>query len=822
MPCPRPQNCRAARLFGTLVAICALLVTSAGAAAAAGTPAATGTDRHPVVLISPTGLRWDDLGTLTTPALWSLSREGSVGNNVVRSVRSFTCPAGGWLAVSSGGRAEDLPAEDGTCRTLRDPLAGGPVPGWDDYLAASDASSYDSRLGLLGDTVRDAGVTATGIGPGAAIALADSDGAVVGTHLRRPADAGDLATAVAGALAESDLLVVDAGTVRDPGHMTRDRTPAESETPGAELPVDGETAPALTGPDVVTEPTRGQQVQAVDDRVGAVLAGIRHAGVDATVLVVSLSDSGRRPQLQLAVATGPNADGSGTYGESLLGSSSTRQDGYLQTTDVTPTLLSALGIRDSAPRGALSGSILTTSDGPTQAGARVRDLVDDNRHAQATRPLIGPFYILWVVLNLFLYGLVTVGLNLRARTWWTGVLDRWWPRHAPRAVPSTASSPEHAGALRDAAAQPERWLRGLQIGAVAVAAIPVSTFLANAVPWWRAHPASYALTAVVVGWVAVITALALLPRWRRWLLGPLSTVATITAVVLATDVITGAHLALDSLMGPQALVAGRFYGFGNPAFALFAAATILLAFALTNPLLARGRRALTVGLVLGIGVVATAINGLPGVGADFGGPPALVPGFAVMALLAAGVRLTWRRILLVLLAGAVTVTSFAVADWMRPPDSRSHLGRFVETVLDGGIGTVVWRKLQQNLAILFGSEQTLLALGGVLLVVVLLGRPMRSVVGAPDGGPYAWLSSGAPLRRLATDAPMLLPGLTGLAVTLGIGFAVNDSGVVIPATGIALAVPLLVTACAGWLLEVRRSAGVDPLLSEAVPDDAGR
>jgi hypothetical protein len=251
------------------------------------------------------------------------------------------------------------------------------------------------------------------------------------------------------------------------------------------------------------------------------------------------------------------------------------------------------------------------------------------------------------------------------------------------------------------------------------------------------------------------------------------------------DVATGARLALDSMMGPGALVAGRFYGFGNPGFAMFATAMILATVAITNPLLERGRRGLAVTVIAVMGVLATVIDGAPSIGADFGGPPAVVG---------------------VLLAGAVTVIGIAVLDWLRPADERSHLGRFIETVLDGGLVTVVLRKAQANLNNLIGSEQTLLAIGGLLLVVVLLGRPARSAVGAPDGGPYAWLSAGAPLRRLGTDAPMLMPGLTALGVTLAVGFAMNDSGIVIPATGVGLAVPLLIAACATWMLLLQPAA----------------
>lgn len=778
------------RLRTTLVALLAVLLTAGlalPAAASTGEPttgddstAATSSDSgtgQPVVLVGVTGLRWDDVATLTTPALWGLSRTGAVGNNVVRSVRSFTCPSAGWLAVSAGARSDDLTVADGTCRTLRDPLPDSEVPGWEDYAAAADASGYESRLGLLGDLLAETGTTATGIGPGAAIALAGSDGMPTGTHMRTPNSTAALEDAVAGALDESDLLVVDAGNVRDPGYQTHGRSSSDGQAG-----VEDTDLPDLSGTDVVIEPSRAEQVQAFENQLAAVLTGVRRSARDATVLVVSLADSSRRAHLQLAVATGTTVQGTGEYAGGLIGSSSTRQPGLLQTTDLTPTLLTALGIRGDAPTGALVGAVVERQGDDRTATARVGGLIDQNRQAQAAKPLVAPFYLLWVGLNLALYIAVTLGLNSRVRQWVIRLLNRRWPKR------------------RRLGGNPARVLTWLRVAAVAVAAVPVSTFLANLLPWWRAGSPGWALTGAVALNMAAITCVALLPRWRSSFLGPLGVVAGITAGVLTVDVATGARLAMDSMMGPGSLVAGRFYGFGNPGFALFATAMALTAVALANPLLQRGRRWAAAGVVAAIGLVATVVDGMPSIGADFGGPPALVPGFAIMALLVAGVRLNWRRVLALVAAGAVTVIGIALLDWLRPPDERTHLGRFIETVLDGGLWTVLVRKAQANLGILFGSEQTLLAIGGLVVVVLLLGWPARSVVDAPDGGPYAWLSAGAPLRRLATDAPLLMPGLAGLGTTLLLGFALNDSGVVVPATGIGLAVPLLVAACATWML----------------------
>jgi hypothetical protein len=802
-------------MVGVLAAVAGLLalltLPASPAVATTGTAASAGT-RSPVVLVGVTGLRWDDLGSLTTPALWSLSREGAVGTTVVRSVRPSSCPADGWLAVSAGTRAADLPADDGTCRRLHDPVQGSAVPGWADYLESAATGSFSAHVGLLGDALAAGGAQVTGIGPGAAIALADATGTAVGEHVRLPSDATELMRLVRESLTTSDLVVIDAGSVRDPGYTTRDRVPTDAADAGAPVVVgpDGEDLTSdLDAAIAVMEPTRSEQAQAIDARVRAIVAAIGTSRTDPTVLIVSLADSGRSPQLQLAVASGPVAEGDGgAYSGALLGSRSTRQPGYLQATDVTPTLLSALGLRDKALQGALIGSPVTTVAGPPVASARVAALVDANRHAQAARPLIRSFYLTLVGINLLLYLLVTIGLNGRVLDWWSRVLDDRWPGQGRRVVAALS--------------RPRTVLRPLRALGVAVAAIPVSTFLANITPWWRASTPSYAVAATIGGWVLVITAVALLPPWRDAVLAPLGIVSAVTAVVMSVDIAAGARLQLSSLMGPQPLVAGRFYGFNNTAFTLVAAASILLAVALANPLVARGRRGLAAGVVVLIGVVTTALDGLPSIGADFGGPPALVPGFAILALLTAGIRLNWWRTLGVLAAGAVTVTAFAVVDWLRPADSRTHLGRFVATVLDGGAWQVVERKLAQNVKILVGSELTLLAVAGLVLVVLVLGRPLRTAVVAPDGGSYGWLSARAPLKRLGTDAPMLRPGLIALAVTMAIGFVLNDSGILIPAIGVALVVPLLASVSANWLIHLRPSPDGGPVTGPAPSAVGGR
>ena len=752
---------------------------------------------HKVVLVGVAGLRLDDVDPRTTPTLWALTQDGSVGSVVVRSVRTAACPADGWLAVSAGARAGDLYG-DGTCRTLEVPAASATVPGWSDYSTAATRAGDGARLGLLGDTLAAAGVPAAGIGAGSAIALARSSGTVTSPVIGLPSDPTELTAQVRTDLVGADLLVVDVGAIRDPGQSTQVRAGDASSAAGVDAAGASPGAP------------RAAQATSLDSRVRAILAGLPGPAGDTTVILASIADSGPVPHLQLAAATGPSVvPGGAPYGTGWLTSTSTRQAGLVQVTDLTPSLLGAVGAREVAPVGALVGSPMTAGPAPVPASARVAALTDQDRHAQAIRSLSQGFYTGFVVLNLALSLAIAIGLDGR-------VLDRWRRRrpgrvgHAETAETAETAEPARPTRASIAWSRPRRVLVIVRTAGVAVAAVPAGSFLANASPWWRAPSPGVALVALTLGWVAVIAGLALLPPWRRWVLGPAGVVAGVTALLLGADVATGARLQLSAPMGVQPLLGARYYGFNNTAFALFAAAVVLLASAIANPMVLRGRRRPAVVVVVAIGLGATVLDGLPGLGSDLGGPPGLVPGFAVLALLAAGVRLTWRRVVLVLGGGAAAVTFFAVLDWLRPADSRTHLGRFVQTVLDGGGWPVIARKAGQNLHTLAGSALSLLASVGLVLALVLLTRAARRAAHAPDGGAYAWLSNGLPLGRLGDEAPMIRPAVVGLVVVLGITFAVNDSGIVIPAVGLGLAFPLLVAATANGLLRGHRTREPEP------------
>jgi hypothetical protein len=336
----------------------------------------------------------------------------------------------------------------------------------------------------------------------------------------------------------------------------------------------------------------------------------------------------------------------------------------------------------------------------------------------------------------------------------------------------------------------------LRLLALAAAALPVATYLANLAPWERAGSPTAALALAVVAADLVVLAVAVLGPWRRRRLGPPMAVLAVTAATLIGDVLTGSHLEINGLLGHDAIVAGRFTGYGNLTFGLLSVSvlgvTAALAVALGRQAPAGRSRRVTVGTVVVLGLLTVAIVGAPGLGRDFGGVLAALPGFALLAMLLAGTRVTIARLLAIVGAAVVAVGAVAVLDWTRPAGERTHLGRFVDQVVSGEAWTVIGRKAQANVDILLGSPLAWVLPVAAVAAVWLL-RPGGLLRSRPGTGP-----AGLP----QADGAGLRAALLAIAASLGIGAAVNDSGVALPATAAALLVPLLV-----WLAAAPGSGG---------------
>ncbi len=119
------------------------VVVSTLAPAMAPAAGATASEDAPLVIVGAPGLAWSDLDRDDLPALTAMAESGAVGSLTVRGVRSRSCAVDGWLTLSAGRRAGDLP---GPCRDPL-PVVGGQVPRWAEYLAAAAVDSVRRGTG---------------------------------------------------------------------------------------------------------------------------------------------------------------------------------------------------------------------------------------------------------------------------------------------------------------------------------------------------------------------------------------------------------------------------------------------------------------------------------------------------------------------------------------------------------------------------------------------------------------------------------------------------------------------------------------------------
>jgi hypothetical protein len=254
-------------------------------------------------------------------------------------------------------------------------------------------------------------------------------------------------------------------------------------------------------------------------------------------------------------------------------------------------------------------------------------------------------------------------------------------------------------------------------------------------------------------------------------------VAGTTVVVIGLDVIWGGRLGLTSVLGVQPVVGGRFYGMGNVGFGIISASLLLLAGMLAATLKARGVHRTLVGLVvLALGLAVAVVDGWPSWGADFGGVPPTLVATGLLALAASGVRLTTARVLVLGTIAFAAAVVIMVLDWLRPAEARSHLGAFVQSVIDGDGWPVVTRKLDQSVGILVDYPVSWLAVAALGLVVGGLAVPS-----SPPGRLVA------PLWQV----PLLHATGVALVACLVLGWVLNDSGIAIVAIGLGVAIAAL-------------------------------
>ena len=744
----------------------------------------------PVVVLATNNLTWADLqaqasregaggGTGSSgvgPAadrLLAFAQRGEPMNLSVRTPADRTCPADAWLTLGRGRRASAVEAA-ASC--------------------AGPTTAIPRSTPLVGALGQDVSIQT--VGPSTQLATGAPGGSA-----NRPAP---VAPSVAEALAaDADLTIVD-------------------------------TASAAS--------TDTERIAALDEALRMVQEQSRPG---TRIIVASLADD-EAPGPQMAVLPAGTRSARGTS-DGLVVGDSTHQAGLVQLTDLTPTLVSALGgRRDPAFDGhALTlpetgrAGVATAGAGAATGDARISRLADDALHARASQATV------------MRAGALLMGLAVALLVW-------------------------AAVALRDPKTSRREVLRRrVTWVAVYLSGLPTALLLVNAAPWWRVgaragSPSGWtSLVAVVAavpvaaGIVGLAAGIAALVRRRK---RPRSTTSSplpspsaldavaatetarsavalsaqgetttepppdeadgpepalpspprngtsLTALLVAAaiplawlvDAAAGTPLAFNNPLGMNAVVAGRFYGVSNTAFALVAGALIVVIAGVWEVLGGGRRSALLVTALLG--GAALLVDGAPQLGADVGGALTLVPTLAFLAAGLAGLRLSWRRWLAIGAATVLVVGGFAVVDLLRPGEP-THLGRFARQVADGSAAGVLGRKAYALVGPFVTKPIMAAALAcAVVIVAAALWWGRRQVRAWRNGtSSYAWLAptahgdnprvggqeSGSPTRGMSPSARWVTTALKSLGVLTLVAVLVNDSGVTMAGFILAAAAPAL-------------------------------
>lgn len=242
--------------------------------------------------------------------------------------------------------------------------------------------------------------------------------------------------------------------------------------------------------------------------------------------------------------------------------------------------------------------------------------------------------------------------------------------------------------------------------------------LTGAVRWYESSSPALTLGLLVAAWGVILTGAAVLLA-RKVNVPAAVAGAALTAAAFTTDAALGAVMQPGSMLNSRPVAGARWYGFGNVTFSVYAASGLVLAGYLAHRFRRTGHPLAALVSVATVGFGVVICQGWPSMGTDFGGVISLTPGVLWLLLVFSGVRITWAKLAAVCVGAVLAITAISYLDWRRGPDARTHLGNFVQRILDGDAVAVVVRKAATSWDTIISPLGLVSLIVGIPLWVVL-------------------------------------------------------------------------------------------------------
>lgn len=697
---------------------------------------------HPRVLVLiSSGLSWSDIDPAEKEGKEFLEALGTarVANLTRHNAAKTTCPLDGYLSLSTGMRVTPTKARaQGHCPEI--PALGDGV-----FSAAAlkewqkDAARQNEQAvpGTLGKSLAEQGKKVVAIGPGASVAAMDNSGRVA--NYRPRATAEELTSQVKVALEDAEVTIVDVGLVSSNSAIKVSSTSLNA------TPADG-----LPGADRTDKP-RSKQVLA------SLTAALKAAQAADLVFGLDVADHSATPHLGMAFTR--------AHGEKpgIIRSSSTRQLGLVSTVDFTSRILDATGA--NAPEYLVGGTFSVARDYGMAGNLdwlRNQALRSDQASILQARFIVltGIILLAAVGLLVFLLRREYLGLSSRSR----------------KVIVLLCLSASLLGPASFLASNIPAGILGGTGGNFTANVLQMSVPLLTVQFFLLLIAISLALAVFCLAAGKVVA--------RCWaglqFSAPVLVAATLVIIWLLVSLLTGSPDQISAMFSSAATAATRFYGLNNNKYSFLFAAVLALECLVLAPAVAkfpeRRRRYFLYGFTLL--TVAVILDGFPWLGADVGGPLAMILGIGITLNWVLGKKVGSGKVVALIVAAFLASSLFVLVDKLASPPARTHFGRFISEVANGGGGIIVKRKAEAMLNTFGGSLifTVLVILGAGVTIWYLIRRKRGASASGVASRPHARLGGGlSTLNRIPGAAYFA----KGVLLTSVLAALTNDSGALI-------------------------------------------